>query len=247
LTASRRCSCMGRKRKRHTDPVYNRGRASHPPCKRGRGNKPGWVGQTAIMLKGQLHIHTTYSDGELTPQEAADAYARLGYDFIAITDHDHLLKPSYGDAIALVRSPLLIFRGIELTVHCRKGYVHVSRIEGDKEVLYIFNHPADVDVGLKDCIRLIGEVAKQYPIDAVEISNHGFYTPEMDIEEIAYPKVAADDSHNLLGCGRGWIEVDAPRDRDEIIRAVKAGRFTNCFAGDKARRNDAKESKIRIA
>jgi hypothetical protein len=201
-----------------------------------------------MMLKGQLHTHTTCSDGSLTPQEAADAYARLGYDFIAITDHDHLLKPSYAELIAKVNTPMIIFKGVELTVHCRKGYVHVSRIEGEKEVLHIFNHPADVDVSLKDCIRLIGEVARQYPIDAVEITTHGFYTPRLDIDEIPYRKVAADDSHNLLGCGRGWVEVQACRDRDEIIRAVKAGRFRNCFAGDKARPKDAEDSKvIRIA
>ncbi len=197
-----------------------------------------------MILKGQLHTHTTYSDGTMTPQEVADAYARLGYDFIAITDHDHLLKPSYGDAIARVRSDMLIFTGIELTVHCRKGYVHVSRIEGEREVLHVFNHPADIDLGLRDCIRIIAEVAERYPIDAVEITTHGFYTPQFDIAEIPYPKVAADDSHNLLGCGRGWIELEAPRDRDGIIRTIKEGRFMNCFAGDKARRKPAVDLRL---
>jgi len=197
-----------------------------------------------MMLKGQLHTHTTYSDGALTPQEVADVYARLGYDFIAITDHDHLLKPSYGEAISRIQTGMLIFTGIELTVHCRKGYVHVSRIEGEQEVLHIFNHPADVDVSLRDCIRLIGEVAERYPLDAVEITTHGFYTPQFDIPEIPYPKVAADDSHNRLGCGRGWIELEAPRERDAIIRAIKQGRFMNCFAGDKARRKPAGDLRV---
>ena len=38
-------------------------------------------------FKGNLHMHTTESDGALTPAEAAALYAENGYDFIARTDH----------------------------------------------------------------------------------------------------------------------------------------------------------------
>ena len=37
--------------------------------------------------KGNLHMHTTISDGVLTPEEAVERYRRAGYDFIALTDH----------------------------------------------------------------------------------------------------------------------------------------------------------------
>lgn len=37
--------------------------------------------------KGNLHMHTTLSDGELEPVEAIGVYREAGYDFIAITDH----------------------------------------------------------------------------------------------------------------------------------------------------------------
>ena len=37
--------------------------------------------------KGNLHMHTTVSDGELDPVEAISVYREAGYDFIAITDH----------------------------------------------------------------------------------------------------------------------------------------------------------------
>ena len=43
--------------------------------------------------KGNLHTHTTVSDGELSPAAAAAAYRRLGYDFLAITDHLRVCKP----------------------------------------------------------------------------------------------------------------------------------------------------------
>jgi len=79
-----------------------------------------------MNLKGQLHIHTIFSDGRLTPQEASDTYEDLGFDFIVITDHDHLLRPGYREAIEGVRSNMLVFLGIELTLHTRWGYVHVN-------------------------------------------------------------------------------------------------------------------------
>jgi hypothetical protein len=39
-------------------------------------------------LRGNLHLHTTVSDGELSPQQAVDGYSEQGYDFLAITDHN---------------------------------------------------------------------------------------------------------------------------------------------------------------
>jgi len=38
-------------------------------------------------LKGNLHTHTTQSDGAVTPDEAKAWYRARGYDFLAITDH----------------------------------------------------------------------------------------------------------------------------------------------------------------
>jgi hypothetical protein len=152
-----------------------------------------------MHLKGQLHIHTTLSDGRLTPQEAADIYARLGYDFIAFADHDHLLKPSYRMAIEAVRTNMIVFFGIELTVGSRWGYVHVSQIEGDKEVLYTLNHPGDYGFSTRQTLECIEDVLRAYKVDAVEVTHHGFYTPDYDIDAIPYPKVATDDSHTVIG------------------------------------------------
>ena len=184
-----------------------------------------------MLLKGQLHTHTTCSDGSLTPQEVAGIYTGLGFDFLAFTDHDHLLKPSYRRALASVRSELLIFSGVELTVKSRKGYVHVSRIEGDREILHIFNHPSDCGLPLRETLQCIAEVAERYPLDAVEATSHGFHTPLFDIPGIGYPRVAADDSHDLPGCGRAWIELDCDRDKDAIVTAIREGRFQNGYAG----------------
>lgn len=45
-------------------------------------------------LKGNLHAHTTNSDGVRTPQTVVDEYAARGYGFLMISDHDHLTDPT---------------------------------------------------------------------------------------------------------------------------------------------------------
>lgn len=44
-------------------------------------NKPG------KFYKGNLHTHSTLSDGRLSPEEVCNIYRSAGYDFIALTDH----------------------------------------------------------------------------------------------------------------------------------------------------------------
>ena len=43
--------------------------------------------QEGVWLRGNLHMHTTRSDGRLSYEEAVARYERAGYDFIAVTDH----------------------------------------------------------------------------------------------------------------------------------------------------------------
>ena len=40
-----------------------------------------------LWLRGNLHTHTTVSDGKLTPEECIRLYKEKGYDFLCITDH----------------------------------------------------------------------------------------------------------------------------------------------------------------
>lgn len=40
--------------------------------------------------KGCLHIHTTNSDGDLSPQEHASIYKEKGYDFLNFADHEKI-------------------------------------------------------------------------------------------------------------------------------------------------------------
>jgi hypothetical protein len=182
-----------------------------------------------MILKGALHVHTTCSDGKLTLDQTVDVYTSLGFDFIALTDHDYLLRPDCYEPVTRIETDLIIFTGVELTVF-EKGYQHINRIDGDKEVLHIFNHPSELDLPINKVRDRIEKVAKKINIDAVEITSKGFRMPEYETPDIPYPKVATDDSHTKAGCGRAWIEMDCMRDKDKIIRALKNGDFWNCYA-----------------
>jgi hypothetical protein len=44
--------------------------------------------------KGNLHTHTTASDGQLPPAEVVARYQQCGYDFLALTDHNKVVDPA---------------------------------------------------------------------------------------------------------------------------------------------------------
>lgn len=181
-----------------------------------------------MLLKGCLHVHTTCSDGKLSPQEMADAYESRGYDFLAFTDHDYLLKPNYREMYDRVKTGMIIFHGMEITVYVR-GYLHVGKIEGDTETLRIFNHIGEYNMSPEQVLERLAVLETMYPLDAVEITTKGFRDAAFESLDLRYPKIASDDSHTLVGVGRAWVELDAAREKDSILRSIKEGNFWNCY------------------
>lgn len=47
-------------------------------------------------IRGDLHVHTNWSDGSLSVAEVVEAAERLGYEYIAITDHSQSLTVAGG-------------------------------------------------------------------------------------------------------------------------------------------------------
>lgn len=70
-----------------------------------------------------LHVHTTYSDGDMTPAEVVAEAVRLGLAGIAITDHDAVA----GIEEAIEASPpgFEIVPGVELSTSDGKSDIHV--------------------------------------------------------------------------------------------------------------------------
>ena len=72
-------------------------------------------------FRGNLHGHSTHSDGEYTPEQVIQFYHRLGYDFTCLSDHlwtdSSYAATSVLDASALCPDGFLTIPSAEL--HCR--------------------------------------------------------------------------------------------------------------------------------
>ena len=109
----------------------------------------------------------------------------------------------------------------------------MGRVIGDRETLHVLNHPARYKLSVEDTIERLRILRGDgFAIDAVEVTETGHYRPLYHSDEIPLVKIATDDAHKPAHFGRAWIEVEAPRDRDAIIRAIRGGNFELGFAAD---------------
>ncbi|MEM9213036.1 MAG: PHP domain-containing protein [Cyanobacteria bacterium P01_F01_bin.150] len=87
-----------------------------------------------------LHCHTTYSDGTLSPQELVLAAAKAGLQALAITDHDTIA--GWDEAIAAAQAltistgnPMEIVPGVELSTTYKGRSVHILGFYPDSYIL----------------------------------------------------------------------------------------------------------------
>jgi predicted metal-dependent phosphoesterase TrpH len=121
-------------------------------------------------LKGNLHTHTTNSDGRKTPQEAVAWYAEAGYDFVALTDHHRI--PSAADLTAV--PSITVLAGEELNF--------VDRETG-----------ADYHVVCLGCRDTITLPAKVTAMEAVAQA-----TAQAELAFVAHPYWCANEIDDLL-------------------------------------------------
>lgn len=96
-------------------------------------------------MRADLHVHTRYSDGTLTPAEAVAAAAESGLAALSITDHDTVAGTAEG-AAAAEGIGLLTIPGVE--VSAREGPY-------DVHILGYFVDTADAE--LIEFLRLLAE------------------------------------------------------------------------------------------
>jgi predicted metal-dependent phosphoesterase TrpH len=90
------------------------------------------------FYKGQLHTHTTVSDGEITPEDTKKLYKSEGYSFLAITDHN-----KYGIYEDFNEDGFIIIPGAELDCIPEGKLNHIVAI-GDPETTK-FKHGEQLD------------------------------------------------------------------------------------------------------
>ena len=76
------------------------------------------------FYKGNIHTHTTKSDGDEDPIKVTEWYKAHGYDFLVLTDHNHRTILDYGNETETPET-LLMIPGEEVTISIQNNDVAV--------------------------------------------------------------------------------------------------------------------------
>lgn len=196
-----------------------------------------------LWLRGNLHTHTTASDGPLSPQDTVRRYAALGYDFLVLSDHDGITPLDELDPCGMV-----LIRGNEITA----GGVHMLHVapqsliapNPDRQKVLdaialdggfaVMCHP-NWEMHYNHCPQEKLEALKGYA--GIEIFNgvtswcegNPLATDRWDRLLSIGRRVwgfANDDCHIPEDHGVGWSMVQAEtRTPEAIVTALKNGRF----------------------
>ena len=112
--------------------------------------------------KGNLHTHTTLSDGRRTPEETKKAYRAAGYDFMALTDHWRFGAGNEAD-----ESGLLILSGAEYNFNGEdvvKGVFHVVGVGMESDPMEtITPKNSDAQTAINEIIKRGGAAILAHP------------------------------------------------------------------------------------
>ena len=200
------------------------------------------------FFKGNMHMHTTISDGAWTPEQAKAAYAAAGYDFIAITDHrvvgatgkyENMLVMSGAEYDYLFADQALHIVAVLPDDRMREAKIPYDdheallRMIGQYGGAAILAHPAwslNTTALMRSLPGICGaEVYNTF-------SGIPWNTPRADSGHVLdllatsgrlTPFVAGDDSHHYQGeqC-QSWTMVQARECTPQaILEALRAGRF----------------------
>ena len=188
-------------------------------------------------LKGNLHSHTTNSDGKAAPQERLDGYVGQGYDFLCLSDHH---KITFIDTVQ-APSDFVLIQGAELhpdnpfggqrhhfvclnfheDINAEKmppqHVIDEVRRQGGA-VWLAHPHWSSVNI-LRDAVPLTGFAGIEVFNTTCRCAGRGessvHWDDWMDLENRLYPALANDDSHALEADQRdtyqGWTYGSASK------------------------------------
>lgn len=201
--------------------------------------------------KGNLHAHTTVTDGKMSPEDCIKLYQSKGYDFLAITDHWQWRAGEMQDN-------MLMISGVEYNIggaDVLKGVYHIiaagmkqpaalEKKEPEHTVQEIIDaiHAEDGIAILAHpawSLNISGEVMQYHGFDGVEIYNSvsgvpwnarpysGQFVDELACRGYYLPCMAADDCHFYNGDQtKSYLMVQAEElTRESILSAIRKGDF----------------------
>lgn len=200
------------------------------------------------LFKGNLHTHTTNSDGKKLPEETISIYRSKGYDFLSLTDHWVLSETVEND-------DFLLISGCEYNTGrtAQEGIYHIVGVGfSSKPSLLNDNPPVQEiidEINKNDGIAILAhpawsmsrpeELFKLWGICGAEIYNTASAAPwncrpysGLIMDDLAARGkpigcMAADDTHWYEGDeARSYLLVEAQSlSRKDILQAIKDGKY----------------------
>jgi DNA polymerase (family X) len=192
-----------------------------------RGALPALIALSDV--RGDLHMHTSWSDGDDTAEAMARAAKARGYEYIAITDHSRSLRFAGGVSIEDLREHAAVVRQLSDTVGLRILMGTEVDILPDGSLDY----PDDV---LKTMDLVIGSVHSRFRMSREEITRRivtAMQNPHLDI--LGHP------TGRLVGQRAGYdLDIEA---------VIEAARQTETVLEVNAypERLDLKDAHVRLA
>ncbi len=161
-------------------------------------------------IKGDLHVHSKWSDGGNTIAEMVEAAKRRGYSYLAITDHSQSLKVAGGLSIADLKKK-------------KQEIGRINRKLKDFRVLY----GTEVDIDSDGRLDYKDEVLKEFDVVVAAIHT-GFKQSKSQLTRRLIRACKNNYVHIIAHpTGRLWGSRDAyDIDMDEVL---KAARDTNTY------------------
>jgi predicted metal-dependent phosphoesterase TrpH len=203
------------------------------------------------LLKGVLHVHSTFSDGDEPLERVVRLFRRLGMDFVAVSDHAEVFDDArmlqYVQLCESLSGPtFVVIPGLEFALH--GGDTHIlgygvtksvraaemeKLVDGIHEAggIAVLAHPP------AGSINMIGPIKNK--LDGIEVWNgryDGVRAPRADSLQLlrrvrsVNPKTLAFggvDLHKASQADRPiYLEIDiAGHDRKSILMGLLAGNF----------------------
>jgi len=180
-------------------------------------------------MTADLHTHTTFSDGRLTPEELVEKAKNAGLKAIAVTDHDTV----EGIDRALAAATIEVIPGVEIT--CDEGYfkdIHVLGLFIDhknKELNELLNKAKRERKKQKE--KIIANLQKfgvKITLDQVKQQAKGELT-RLHVAEVAFKnnpgmfRSVDNVFRKLIGNDQqAYAERDSPTTLTDAISAIKA-------------------------
>lgn len=222
------------------------------------------------FYKGNLHTHTTNSDGRRSPEDVVALYAERGYDFLALTDHwKRTVEQAY------FFDKMLVLPGIELDYTLPAQVIHIVGINPDERILTTTGRNNGPQHGI-EAIRKAGgrailahpawslntpeTIVSLYDLSATEIYNSVSSAPwngdrgdSTGVLDTAAARgallntVAADDSHFYTGEeASSYIMIQADELTPEgIVAGLDRGAFY-ASRGPEFKQIEVTETEIRV-